>query len=85
MSEITLPKTARDALTEKIIGYFDAELGQEIGHFDAAFLLDFFMKEIGPVFYNQALLDAQAVLSKRLDSITEAISELEKPLDDALR
>ena len=68
-------------LVKKIQLYFDEELNQEIGQFPAEFLLGFFTKEIGPYFYNRGLFDAQAVLQKRMDSIGEAIDELEVPLD----
>lgn len=63
----------------KIQRYFEDELDQDIGQFEAEFLLDFFAKEIGPQFYNQGLQDAQAVLSSRIDDIQDAIAEIEKP------
>ncbi len=56
-------------------------MDQEIGQFDAEFLLDFFSEQIGPYFYNRALYDAQAILESRLESIAEAIYEIEKPTD----
>lgn len=63
----------------KIQKYFDRELGQEIGRFDAEFLLDFFAREIGNYFYNQGLYDAQAILSTKLDDLNDAIYQLELP------
>ncbi len=78
MSDITLSTAERDAATEAIICYFYEERGEELGRFDAGFLLDFVLKELGPMLYNRALYDAQAILSKRLDSIGEAILDLEK-------
>jgi uncharacterized protein (DUF2164 family) len=41
-------------------------------------LLDFIGQEIGCFYYNQGLLDAQAVLSQRIDDIQDAIVQLEK-------
>jgi uncharacterized protein (DUF2164 family) len=41
-------------------------------------LIDFLSSEIGPFFYNRALYDAQAVLKKRADDISEAIAGLER-------
>jgi len=38
-------------------------------------------EEIGAYFYNRGLSDAQTILESRLDSISEAISELEQPTD----
>ena len=69
------------ALVQKIQGYFSEELGQEIGKFEAEFLLDFLGEEIGKYSYNQGLKDAQAILEGRMDAITEAIAELEKFVD----
>lgn len=68
-----------EILTHKIQAYFSEELDQELGQFPAQFLLDFFAQEIGPYYYNRGLLDAQAVLESRIESLGEAIGELEKP------
>lgn len=79
MSKIELTTDERAALVAKLKLYFSEELGQTIGRFDAEFMLDFLLEELGPVFYNRGLYDAQAVLEKRIESIGEAIYELEKP------
>ena len=68
-------------LVGKIQRYFEEELDQTIGQFDAEFLLDFVSEELGACFYNRGLYDAQAILEKRLESISEAIYEIEKPTD----
>jgi uncharacterized protein (DUF2164 family) len=81
MPEITYSNEAKELLTNKIKLYFHEELDQEIGQFDAQFLLDFFAEEIGVYFYNRGLYDAQAILQRRLEDIGEAIYELEKPTD----
>jgi uncharacterized protein (DUF2164 family) len=41
-------------------------------------LLDFIAREVGPVFYNRGLYDAQAVLAARIEDVNEAIYGLEK-------
>jgi uncharacterized protein (DUF2164 family) len=71
----------KEAMVAKLQRYFSDELDQEIGQFDAEFLLDFFAEEIGKLFYNRGLYDAQAILESRMDNIVEAISELEKSVD----
>ncbi len=81
MPEITFSKDEKEIITNKIKLYFHEELDQEIGQFDAQFLLDFFAEEIGVYFYNRGLYDAQAILERRLEDIGEAIYELEKPTD----
>ncbi len=78
---IDFSKEEKEAMVTKLQSYFSDELGQEIGQFDAEFLLDFFAGEIGKLFYNRGLYDAQAILESRMDNIVEAISELEKPVD----
>jgi len=78
---IEFSKEEKQALVEKIRTYMNDELDQEIGQFDAEFLLDFFSDNIGKFYYNRGLYDAQAILEARLDAITEAIAELEKPVE----
>jgi uncharacterized protein (DUF2164 family) len=79
MSEIEFSREDKKIIVQKIQLYFSENLDQMIEQFDAEFLLDFFSKEIGVYFYNQGLNDAQAVLSSRIDSIIDAIYEIEKP------
>lgn len=78
MSEIKFSKEEKDTIVRKIQRYFNDELDQNIGQFDAEFLLDFFSEQVGVYFYNQGLADAQTVLESRLENITDAIFELEK-------
>ena len=42
MAEITFTREEREILCRKIQMYLREELGQEVGQFDAGFLLDFF-------------------------------------------
>lgn len=79
MAEITFTRDERDIICRKIQLYMREELEQDMGQFDAGFLLDFFAEEIGPYFYNRGLYDAQAILENRLENIAEAIYEIEKP------
>jgi uncharacterized protein (DUF2164 family) len=79
MAEITFTREERDIICGKIQLYLREELDQEVGQFEAGFLLDFFAEEIGPYFYNRGLYDARAILESRLENIAEAIYEIEKP------
>ncbi|WP_027709213.1 DUF2164 domain-containing protein [Zooshikella ganghwensis] len=81
MSKMKFAKEEKEIITKKIQLYFQEELDYSIGQFDAEFLLDFISEEIGAYFYNRALYDAQSILEKRLESISEAIYEIEKPTD----
>ena len=78
MSEIEFTKEEKEIIVKKIKLYFSEELNYDIGQFDAQFLLDFFSEEIGVYFYNRGLYDAQSILEKRMESISEAIYDIEK-------
>ncbi|WP_203142298.1 DUF2164 domain-containing protein [Marinobacter mangrovi] len=66
---------------QKVKLYFREELDQDIGQFDAEFLIDFFAEEVGAYFYNRGLYDAQALFQKKVDELGEAVLELEQPTD----
>lgn len=80
MLKIELAKDDRDAMARALSRYLKDELDLEVTGFDAQFLLDFIAETLGPQFYNQGLADAQALVSKKLDDIGEAILALEQPV-----
>lgn len=75
---IKFSKEQQSLLTDKLQDYFASELNYDLGSFDAQFLLDFIRDEIGLHFYNQGVLDAQAVLAQKIDDIQDAIAQLEQ-------
>lgn len=79
MSEVKLDNAQKEAAIEKLKRYFQSEMNQELGGFEAEFLLDFIDKEISPYFYNQGLQDAGKVMEQRLEDIQQHLYELEKP------
>lgn len=79
MSDIKFSKKETDLIVSKIKDYFNDELDQEIGGFEAEFLIDFFAKEIGPYFYNRGLSDAQVLFTEKADELSYLIEALEKP------
>jgi len=81
MATIEFTKEQKIRLVSEIQKYFDKELHQEIGDFDAEFLLDFFSEKVGGLYYNQGLNDARSLLDDKLDTITESFYELEKVTD----
>ena len=81
MSEIIkLSADSKADIVKKIKLYFQEELRQDIGQFDAEFLLDFFSQEVGAYYYNQGILDARAVLQTKLETIDDALYEIERPV-----
>lgn len=80
MTKIEFSGDERSVIVDRIKLYFSEELNQSIGQFDAGFLLDFFTEEIGPYYYNRGLLDAQAVIEEKVESIADALYEIEQPV-----
>lgn len=66
MIKIELSKQARATAVTSVQHYFEENLSEPIGNLPAGLLLDFFVEEIGPVIYNQAIADAQARLTQRV-------------------
>ncbi len=75
---ISLDAAQRQALLRQLSDYCEQELDRELGQFEAEFLLDFLLKTLGPVFYNQALADARALLTPRMELVLESLYELEQ-------
>jgi len=80
MALIELDKASKDSLIKKLQLYFQRELHQDMGGFEAEFLLDFFGEQAGVLYYNQAVADVQALVQKQAEEIGYSIGELEKPL-----
>lgn len=78
MSEIEFTKQEKAAMVDKLQSYFEDSLDQELGQFDAEFLLDHISKELGAYFYNRGLHDARQVFEQRVQSIDEDIYAIEK-------
>lgn len=78
MTPLTLNKEQKNHLSEKLKDYLLDELNVEIGEFDADFLLDFIGENVGVYYYNKGLQDAQTVLMRQFDQLTDAIAEIEQ-------
>lgn len=85
MTKIEFTKAEKEILANKIQDYFQKNMDQEIGQFDALFLLDFFAEEIGPYFYNRALFDAQVIINEKVESIADALYAIEQPTEFVAR
>jgi uncharacterized protein (DUF2164 family) len=78
MSDIAFTSEEKKILVHKIQNYFQNELSEEIGQFDAEFLLDFFNKEIGGYHYNKGLKDARTLIEENSQNVLQAFYEMEK-------
>ncbi len=74
---ITLAKEARKQAISSIERYFLQERDEKIGNIAAGALLGFFLEEIGPSIYNQAVTDAQARLHERVTELGDRVAELD--------
>jgi len=79
MVTIEFSAQEKSEIVDKIQKYFNDELEQDIGQFDAEFLLDFFSEKVGAYYYNRGLEDARIVIEKNLDKVTDALYEIEQP------
>lgn len=69
MVTLELNKQQRSAAISSIQRYFEENL-DPIGDLPAGLLLNFLIEEIGPIFYNQAVSDAQVRLSQRVADLS---------------
>jgi uncharacterized protein (DUF2164 family) len=72
MVTLELDKQQRAAALSSLKRYFEENLSSidaPIGDLPASQLLSFFLEEIGPVIYNQAIGDAQIRLSQRVTDL----------------
>lgn len=79
MDSIKFNKDETDRIVSKVKTYFNNELNQEIGSFEAEFLMAFFAKEIGAYFYNQGVADAHTLFIDKSEELGYLLQELEKP------
>ena len=80
MDKIEFSKEEKEMMIQKVKMYFREELNQDIGNFDAEFLIDFFAKEMGGFFYNRGLYDAEMMISEKVSEISDLLLQLEKPV-----
>ncbi len=64
--KIELSEDRFRVLTEKVQVYFRKEHEESIGKLKAELITEFFIQELGPQIYNQALNDAQAFMQDKL-------------------
>lgn len=72
---IELSREARAQAVASIERYFSEELDQRIGNIAAGALLGFFLEEIGPAVYNQAVAQVQERLQQRLQELDIEVNE----------
>jgi uncharacterized protein (DUF2164 family) len=74
---IEIPKELRQQSIQSIERWFAENMDEPIGNITASALLGFFLEEIGPVVYNQAVRDVQENLQARVMEIDIEVHEEE--------
>lgn len=74
---IEISREASTAAVTSIQRYFNENMDEEIGNLAAGALLGFFLKEIAPVVYNQAVTDVQSRLQARIMELDIEVHEAE--------
>ena len=72
---IQLNKDARAEAIKSIERYFRENMDEPIGNIAAGGLLNFFVEEIGPAIYNQAVAEVQERLQTRIAELDIEVHE----------
>jgi uncharacterized protein (DUF2164 family) len=72
---IELTREDRAQAIASIERYFEAELNQRIGNIAAGALLAFFLEEVGPLVFNQAVRKVQDRLQERVQELDIEFNE----------
>jgi uncharacterized protein (DUF2164 family) len=72
--QIELDKNNLKLLKGKIRTYFLKEHEDSVGDLKAEMIMEFFIRELGPQIYNQALKDAQAFMQDKLIDLDVTLS-----------
>ena len=76
---IELAKDVHREAVSSVERYFPENMEERIGNIAAAALLNFFIEEIGPSIYNQAVADVQERLQLQVSELDIEIHEDEFP------
>jgi uncharacterized protein (DUF2164 family) len=72
---IELTKEVRADAIASIQRYFEENMEEPIGNIAAGALLGFFLEEIGPTIYNNAVIDAQERIQQRVSELDLDVHE----------
>ncbi len=75
---IKLSDERRDDLSTAVQQLFQEEFERDLSEFQAQRLIDFFMRQLGPPVYNQAIQDARAYVLTKLEDIDGEVYEPEE-------
>ncbi|MBM70169.1 MAG: hypothetical protein CME43_11895 [Haliea sp.] len=81
MKPLDFSREQKERMAAKVKRYLNEELQQDIGSFDAEFLVDFLAEELGPYFYNRGLSDAMSLFTEKMGELDYQVQELAQAED----
>lgn len=69
MSKIELTPAIKERIIYDIQEFFAKEREEHIGNIESERLLEFMMKKVGPMFYNQAIFDAHSFMEDKVQEV----------------
>lgn len=72
---IELERPEREQAVASLQRYLEAEFEERVGNVAAGALLGFFLEEIAPLVYNQAVADVQQRLTQRVAEVDVEVHE----------
>lgn len=76
---ITLSDERREILVQEVQQLFSEEFERDLSPFQADRLIDFFLAQVGPPVYNQAVQDARGFVLSKLEDLDGEVYEPETP------
>ena len=67
--KIIISKENRKAMVDLIKTYFQNERDEDLGDLSAGMILEFFMKELAPEFYNQGVADSCQYMNDKIEDL----------------
>ena len=77
ITRLRLSDERRELLAARLTRFVSDEHDEALSPFRANALIDFFLRELGPPVYNQAIQDARGHLQERLDDLDAEFYEPE--------
>ena len=74
---ITLSKDSLAKLKPSLVRFFEEELDVDLGEMKTVLVLDYMLKDIGPLVYNQAIKDAEKFVAERVMDLEGSCYEKE--------
>ena len=69
LNRVELSKEQKKRAVQEIKGYFAREREEPIGDLAGEAILDIILNTVGPLIYNQAILDVQKYMSEKIEEI----------------